>query len=177
MSMDIDVVVLWVDGNDPAWQAEKQKYSGKKTDDNNAAHRFRDWGLMQYWFRGIETFLPWVRKVHFVTWGHLPPFLNTDQPKLHIVRHEDYMPKDALPTFSSRALEANIHRIPGLAEHFIYCNDDMFFTRPLKAEQFFDEKTGLPRAQFCELPCIFKEYWTAYTVSFARNMSIINKWL
>ena len=64
--MDIDFVVLWVDGNDPQWQAQKAKYQGKTLDDSNAAHRFRDWGLMPYWFRAVEKFCPWVRKVHFV---------------------------------------------------------------------------------------------------------------
>ena len=51
--MDIDFVVLWVDGNDPAWQAEKAKYQGKTLDDSNSQNRFRDWGLMPYWFRAV----------------------------------------------------------------------------------------------------------------------------
>ena len=29
--MDIDFVVLWVDGNDPEWRAEKAKYQGAVT--------------------------------------------------------------------------------------------------------------------------------------------------
>ena len=57
--MDIDFVVLWVDGNDPEWQAQKARYQGKTPDDSNAAHRFRDWGLMPYWFRAVEKFCPW----------------------------------------------------------------------------------------------------------------------
>ena len=150
--MDVDVVVLWVDGGDPAWQAEKNKYSPVKKDDSNANFRYRDWGLMKYWFRAIEKFMPWVRTVHFVTWGHLPPFLDTGCPKLHIVRHEDYLPPEALPTFSSRPLEMNLHRIKGLAEHFVYFNDDMFITRPLDKSVFFDEETTLPKAQFGEVP-------------------------
>ena len=71
----IDFVVLWVDGNDPAWQSEKAKYSPQKTDDSNSANRFRDWGLMPYWFRAIEKFTPWVRKIHFVTWDTFRSFL------------------------------------------------------------------------------------------------------
>lgn len=43
--MDIDFVVLWVDGNDPEWRAEKAKYQGAVTDDSNSVNRFRDWGL------------------------------------------------------------------------------------------------------------------------------------
>lgn len=173
--MDIDFVVLWVDGNDPAWQAEKRKWEGK-TDDNNGVHRFRDWGLMQYWFRAVEKYAPWVRKIHFVTWGHLPPFLDISNPKLHIVRHEDYMPREALPCFSANPLEMNLHRIEGLAEHFVYFNDDIFLTRPMKPEQFFDLKTGLPRAQFCEMPCCFQGELKTWSLFWARGLGLINKW-
>ena len=72
--MDIDFVVLWVDGNDPEWRAEKAKYQGAVTDDSNSVNRFRDWGLMPYWFRAVEKFTPWVHKIHFVTCGRIPEF-------------------------------------------------------------------------------------------------------
>ena len=121
----IDFVVTWVDGNDPVWQAEKAKYSPNKNADNRNV-RYRDWDNMQYWFRAVEKFAPWVNKVHFVTYGHLPKWLNTDCPKLNIVKHSDFIPSQYLPTFSSRSIELNIHRIHGLSDKFIYFNDDMF---------------------------------------------------
>ncbi len=148
--MDIDIVVLWVDGSDPAWQAEKAKYQGKTLDDSNAPNRFRDWGLMPYWFRGIERFVPWVRMVHFVTCGHVPAFLNLAHPRLHHVRHTDFLPPEVLPTFSSHAIEMNLHRIPGLAEHFVYCNDDTFLLRPMPETAFF--RDGLPCTYGGEYP-------------------------
>ena len=140
--MDIDIVVLWVDGSDPEWQIEKAKYSGSKLDDTNSVNRFRDWGLMPYWFRAVENYLPWVRTIHFVTCGQVPSFLKLDHPKLHFVTHREFMPEDCLPTFNASAIEMNIHRIEGLAEHFLYMNDDTFIGRPLKPEAFF--KNGLP---------------------------------
>ena len=176
MQMDIDIVVLWVDGNDPAWQAEKNRYSPKKIDNSNAANRYRDWNLMPYWFRAIEAFTPWVRTVHFVTWGHLPSFLNADNPRLHIVRHEDYMPPEALPCFNSCALEMNLHRIKGLAERFVYLNDDVFIIRPMEAGKFFNEKTGLPCNQFGEMPCYLKGALNPHEVSVVRDVGLINKW-
>lgn len=148
--MDIDFVMPWVDGNDPAWQAEKAKYQGKTLDDSNSANRFRDWGLMPYWFRAVEKFAPWVRTVHFVTCGHTPEFLNLNAPKLHHVRHTDFLPTEALPTFSSHAIEMNLHRIPGLAEHFVYFNDDMLLLRPLPDTAFF--RDGLPCTYGGEYP-------------------------
>ncbi len=89
----IDFVITWVDGSDKAWQQEKRKFepAGGRQDASvdNAKERYRDWGNLRYWFRGVEKYAPWVRKVHFITWGHLPTWLNTVHPKLHIVRHED----------------------------------------------------------------------------------------
>lgn len=148
--MDIDFVVLWVDGSDPVWQAEKAKHSGKAVDDSNSANRYRDWGLMPYWFRAVEQFVPWVRKVHFVTCGHVPAFLNLNASKLHHVHHEDFMPEGSLPTFSSHALEMNLHRIPDMAEHFVYFNDDMFLLRPMPETAFFQD--GLPCTYGGEYP-------------------------
>lgn len=148
--MDIDFVILWVDGNDPAWQAEKKKYQGNTETENDSVNRYRDWGLLPYWFRAVEKFAPWVRKIHFVTWGHVPTFLNLDAPKLHIVKHEDFIPKEYLPTFSSHAIEMNIHRIPDLAEHFVYFNDDMFMLQSFQPEDFF--RDGLPCTYGGEVP-------------------------
>lgn len=145
MNLDypIDVVIPWVDDSDPAWRAEKQRYSPEKgpaSDDGEA--RYRDWGTLKYVFRGIEKFMPWVNRVYFVTCGHVPEWLNLDAPKLVHVRHADYMPAEYLPTFSSHPIELNLHRIESLSEHFVYFNDDIYVTRPTDATSFF--RAGRP---------------------------------
>lgn len=137
----IDIVVPWVDGSDPNWQAERSKFRPEVQSDSSDA-RYREWGLFQYWFRSIEEYAPWVRTVHLVTWGHLPSWLNINHPKLHIVNHKDYIPAEYLPTFSSHTIELNMHRIPGLAEHFIYFNDDVYLNFPTEPKDFF--VNGLP---------------------------------
>lgn len=151
--MDIDIVVLWVDGSDPEWQAQKASYQGKALNDSNSVNRFRDWGLMPYWFRAVEQFTPWVRTVHFVTCGHVPSFLNLNAPKLHHVRHSDYIPAEYLPTFNANTIEMNVHRIPGLADHYIFFNDDMFMLRPMPETAFFCD--GLPCTYGGEVPAAF----------------------
>ena len=143
----IDFVIPWVDGGDPEWRREKAVYSEAVKDAPLARwvdgeQRYRDWGLLRYWFRGVEKFAPWVNRVHFIIWGHLPPWLNADHPKLHIVNHRDYIPEKWLPTFSSRCIELNVHRIEGLSERFVYFNDDMYLTAPVKPTDFF--RKGLP---------------------------------
>lgn len=170
--MDIDIVVLWVDGADPEWQREKAKYQGKTVNDSNSVNRFRDWGLMPYWFRAIEKFTPWVRTVHFVTCGHVPEWLNLSCPKLHHVRHSDYIPAEYLPTFSANAIEMNIHRIPGLSEHFVFFNDDMFVTRPMPEEAFF--RGGLPCTYGAEVPVGFLGTAGIWQHLIANDLRIIN---
>lgn len=137
MSDKIDFVILWVDGNDPAWLEQKNEYSPQKKDYGNKTSRFRDWDNLQYWFRGVEAFAPWVNNVYFITWGHLPKWLNTDHPKLRIVNHKDYIPGEYLPTFNSDVIETNLHRIKELSEHFVLFNDDVFLLKPVVPEDFF----------------------------------------
>lgn len=170
--MNIDAVVLWVDGNDPAWQKEKAEYQGKKIDDSNSVNRYRDWGLMPYWFRAVEKFLPWIRKIHFVTWGHIPEFLNTQSPKINIVKHSDFIPEKYLPTFSSHTIEANIHRIKDLSEHFIYFNDDMFVLRSMSENAFF--KDGLPCTCACERPIELNGTLEAWQYAAVNDLAIVN---
>lgn len=151
----IDFVIIWVDGNDPDWQKEKNKYDTSVNDDNKGDStivRYRSWDNLQYWFRGVEKFAPWVNKIHFVTWGHLPEWLDTTNPKLNIVNHKDYIPKEFLPTFNANTIELNLHRIEGLANQFVFFNDDMFVTNYVKPTDFF--KDGKPRDIFA-LNCIY----------------------
>lgn len=147
----IDFVITWVDGNDPEWQAEKQKYAALEKNYETQEFknwvdsdiRYRDWGILKYWFRAVEKYAPWVNKIYFVTWGHIPSWLNTNNDKLIVVNHKDFIPKKYLPTFNSNAIELNIHRIKGLSEQFVYFNDDMFLNAPVKTTDFF--KKGLPK--------------------------------
>lgn len=88
--------------------------------------------------------------IHFVTWGHVPAFLNIENPKLHIVNHKDFIPAEYLPTFSSHVIELNVHRIPDLSEQFILMNDDTFIIRNMSESAFFQR--GLPCTYGGEVP-------------------------
>ena len=139
--MNIDVVIPWVDGSDHNWQKLKDQYKGLKSADKSDS-RYRDWDNLQYVFRGIEKFWPWVNRVFLVTCGQKPQWLNTNCEKLRLINHKDYISNEYLPTFNSHTIELNLHRIEELSEHFIYMNDDFFPIRPLKPTDFF--KNGLP---------------------------------
>ena len=144
----IDFVVTWVDGSDPEWLATKRRYENaaeaapRAGGEANADCRYRDCGLLRYWFRAIDRFAPWANRVFFVTCGQKPDWLDASNPKLRLVNHADYIPAEYLPTFHSDTIELNLHRIPDLSERFVLFNDDMFLLRPAKPEHFF--RKGLP---------------------------------
>ena len=142
--MEIDFVVTWVDMDDPNWKADFAKYSDKIDNTKNEVSeaRFRDHGFLKYWFRGVEKFAPWVRKVHFVTCDQKPGWLNASHPKLQLVNHTDYIPEKFLPVFNSSLIEIYLHKIPDLADQFVYFNDDFFIINHLPKERFF--RDGLP---------------------------------
>lgn len=139
MNDAIDIVIPWVDGSDLEWLAEKERCWNELHPDEkaNSNIRYQNWDNLQYWFRAVEKFMPWVNKVFLVTWGHVPKFLNTDHPKLRIVKHNEYIPKEYLPTFNSNTIEMNYHRIPDLAENFIIFNDDFFPLQPIAETYYF----------------------------------------
>lgn len=167
---NIDFVILWVDGNDPKWKAEKERYTKTKLNDIN---RFRDWDNLKYWFRGVEKFAPWVNKIHFITYGHIPKWLNVDNSKLDIVKHMDYIPEKYLPTFNSNVIELNLHRLKQLSEQFVLFNDDMFLCKEVKEEEFF--KNGLPCEMYAENINMPLGYNNTFSHTALNNIGIINK--
>lgn len=170
--MEIDIVVTWVDMNDPKWKEEFARYSQKTLNEKNGVSdaRFRDYGFLKYWFRGIEKFAPWVRKIHFVTCGQAPDWLDRDNPKLNLVDHKDFIPHQFLPTYNSVVIERYMHLIPDLAEHFVYFNDDFYIINKIEPERFF--LNGLPRdiAVFQYNPS-----WSQWYKTLKNNIRLINK--
>ena len=170
--MDIDFVITWVDMNDPEWLEEFSRYRYDKHNTRNGVSeaRFRDNGFLRYWFRGVEKFAPWVRKIHFIVNGRTPEWLDTSNPKLHIVRHADFIPAEFLPTFNSVEIERYMHRIPGLSEHFVYFNDDFYIINHLPVERFF--LNGLPR----DIAVMdYNPSWSQWYKRIKNNIRIINR--
>ena len=172
----IDFVVTWLDPNDPEWQKSYATYSPNAKGDMSEA-RFRDMEIFKYWFRAVEQYAPWVRKVFLITNGKFPEWINKDNPKLVLVKHEDYMPQECLPTFNSCAIELHMHKIQGLSEYFVYFNDDMMLNAPVTPEYYF--KNDLPcdiNKETCYNVPIYtvKDRFGIY-MSMMANIGIINR--
>lgn len=150
---NIDIVITWVDGNDPEHKQKKRQALKKLKQDEEKKKsalltgwdktRFQDNGELYYCLQSIKKFAPWVRKVHLVTDNQIPDFLTEtmkEDLKLNIVDHRDIFEgyEAALPTFNARTIETALWRIPDLAEKFLYMNDDFAFAAPVQPDCFFD---------------------------------------
>ena len=137
-SEPIDIIVPWVNPNDPVWRKDFEYWKQKETGQKDAC-RFRDMGVFNYWFRCIEKNMPWVRYVFLVlaSPSQIPSWLNVNHPKLKIVYHEQFIPKEELPTFNSSVINCYMPFIEELSDNYILFNDDFFVVKPVYENEFF----------------------------------------
>lgn len=139
VDFDIDMVFSWVDGTAIEFQRARARrmanYVVGEGDDSEA--RYRQIDELKYALRSVYMFAPWVRNIYIATDSPKPDWLG-DDPRVTIMPSEAFF-KDLsnLPTHNSHAVEAQLHHIPGISEHFLYSNDDMFFGRPVSPDLFF----------------------------------------
>lgn len=140
----VDAVITWVDGDDtPELARWLAGLGGPLQPEAAEPHRWRDNGELRYVLRSIERYAPWVRHVHLVTNGQQPAWLDLSAPGLSLVTHHDIFPEPSvLPTFNSYAIEAALHRIPGLSDRYLYFNDDVLLGRPVDPGDFFTPDGG-----------------------------------
>lgn len=101
------------------------------------ANRYRDSEELRYSLRSLVKNAPWIRHIYLVTDNQIPYWLNLESSKLTVLSHEDiFSNKSHLPVFSSPAIEANLHNIPGISKKFIYFNDDVFLGAPTLPDDF-----------------------------------------
>ena len=129
----MDIVIAYVDGQDPIWQKDYEKYMNAPV----LAKRFRDWGTLPYLFRGIQYRMPFIENVFLVVSheSQVPSWVDRDNVK--VVLHKDFIPQEYLPTFNSTTISLFMHRIPGLGEEYLYFNDDIFPVGECKPQDYF----------------------------------------
>lgn len=145
----IDAVITWVDGSDPRHAAQLSHYLaglGGIRPVAAQATRFGDAGELDWCVASILRFAPWIRTIHIVTAAQTPPLIERLQGGPHagrvrVVDHREIFAghEQHLPTFNSRAIITALWRIEGLAEQYIFFNDDFVLLRPVRPEDFFSE--------------------------------------
>lgn len=171
----IDLVITWVDGTDPAWRRKRNHYapSAHAARKANVEGRFRDHGELRYLLRSIERFWPFSGNIYLVTDQQFPAYLHADRG-LICIDHQQILAPQYLPTFASPAIESALHTIPGLAEHFVVFNDDIFLTRPVTVADFFGTQgrriylTDIPSPQTVTPDLLGGHYATALAAQWIR---------
>ena len=158
-TFEVDVVYTWVDSDDPEWQELLARHTEMPIDEASSSDdqseepdqgkvvdtdRFLCRDELKYSLRSLLKFAPWVRHVYVLTNCKPPPWFDESNERVRWVYHEEIIDAEHLPTFSSHAIEASVHLIPGLSEHFLYFNDDLFVVKPVEKSDFF-LPNGIPK--------------------------------
>ncbi len=148
VTFPVDVVYTWVDGEEPGMRAKRARYQERGTaeilDKETNASRYTSHDELKYSLRSLEMYADFVRHIYLVTDGQKPHWLDDRADGITVVDHRDIFPADVLPVFNSHAIETRLHHIPGLSDHYLYFNDDVFVGRRVTAEHFF-HGSGLMR--------------------------------
>jgi hypothetical protein len=139
----IDLVYTYIDGSDPDFIARKNEALsrlGRPTAVSALKGRFDDHDELRYSLRSVERFAPFARTIYIVTGSRVPQWLDTSRPDVKVINDVSLLGSPYTETFNSNAIESSIHKIEGLAEHFIALNDDFFFGRTTSPEDFFPEQ-------------------------------------
>ena len=137
----LDLVVTYVNPKEEGWLNEYKIFHPSYSQAESS--RFRDWGFLKYWFRGVAQNMPFINNLFFVVSNkkQVPSWVN--EKYLKIIEHKDIIPPEILPTFNSVTIEMHLDKIKDLSEKFIYSNDDFFAIGPMSEEDFFDGERPL----------------------------------
>lgn len=131
----IDLVVPYVDFQDENWLKTAKENGIEKP----SITRFRGQGdFFKYFFRCVDKNISWINNIFLLVQSEsqVPKWI--DKTKVKVVLHEDFIPKKFLPLYNSCTIEMFLHNIPDLSEKFLYFNDDMYATRELNPNDFFE---------------------------------------
>ena len=172
----IDIVVPFYNDSDDYWRGILRKYLNEENSKDRQAtgdERYRDADCFQYWFRCVEQNCKWVNKVYLIvaSESQIPEWLDTTNPKLKVVLHEEFVPKELLPTFNTLTIELYISLIEGLSDNYIYCNDDYYFLNPTNKEMFFVNDLPVYRSHREELVKFGNDYLSASDGTFYQVLN------
>lgn len=132
------LILPYVTADDAQWRKDFDS-TGRQFE----PERFRDWGTLRYLLRSYAENIPWAEVVLVVSNPSQAPAWFDGK----VVLHEDFIPKEYLPTFNSGTIEEFLPNLP-FDDDIVYTNDDIFALRPMRESDFFLD--GAPRLNFKE---------------------------
>lgn len=161
---DIDFIIPWVNGQEKRHLAKRLHYQSEISDlaeydveQSVSDKRFFQFDELKYTLRSIKKYAPWYRNIFLITDNQSPPFLMTSQLHLdritiidhcELFKHHEHL----LPTFNTRSIATNIHKLPQLSEYFVYGNDDFMFSAPVEPSFFFKNDLPVVMGEWCTIP-------------------------
>ncbi len=161
---DIDAVIAWVDGHDPAHRRKRRLWQARAVGalHENAVnpHRWAEADELGFCLRAMALNAPWLRRIFIVTDAQrpaLPDLPPAFAARIGIIDHREIFAGTgaALPSFNSLAIETALWRIPGLSERFLYFNDDVFLTAPLQPADMFEGSAPVLRGAWRDLSAMY----------------------
>lgn len=131
----VDIIYTYVDCNDEKWLKQKEKDTNVKQ-----IYRFNsDLNEIKYSVYSLNKYFKnQFRNIYFVTNnGKLPKCIKPKDNYIPIL----YSDLVGYRTYNSTVIEANLHKIKGLSEYYLYFNDDVILCRELKISDFIDNET------------------------------------
>lgn len=146
MNKKVDYIFPYVNSSDPNWQKIASNYF---PDNTWSPQLYRELGFLKYVFRGLAKNMPWLNEIVFIvsSKSQIPEWLDTNNNKIRIITHDEFIPKKYLPTFNSNTIEMFLAKIPDLSEYLIYGNDDLIPISKSEISDYFTEN-GLPRISY-----------------------------
>eukprot|EP01084_Bolivina_argentea_P084099 152194_1 len=140
----IDIVITWA--GETKTSNPRQRYNGE----------------LKYCLRSIFENIAWFNYIYIIvnneTYYNIiqnNTFINPKQANIHRVKFISLLKifrneSNAINQHNSDAIETNLHRIPHLADHYIYFNDDFFIGKKLSWNFFFilDKNRLIPRMPY-----------------------------
>lgn len=143
----VDAVITWVDGADPKHKVKLDAYLasiGGTRPRAASPTRFNSVGEIEYCVVSLLRFAPWLRTIFIVSDQQQPDFISklvgtVYESRVKVVDHSVIFAgyEQHLPTFNSMSISSMLWRIPGIAERFLFLNDDFALIRPLQPTDFF----------------------------------------
>ena len=144
----VDAVITWVNSSDENWRNKIDKYSEIKInwDNKKESVRYNSINEIEITILSILKNATFIKNIYLVTDNQQPKNFHKLQEKavvlgvnLKLIDHKVIFRgyEEYLPTFNSQTIETMLYRIPNLAEHFIYFNDDLFLINKTKVSDFF----------------------------------------
>lgn len=155
----IDAVITWVNGSSDSHRRKRQLHMSQAEaplhENATNPHRWACDDEILYCLQSIENHAPWVGTIWIVVDEETPDLRSLSdklRAKVTFVFHHEIFAEftEFLPTFNSLAIETLLWRIPGLNERFIYFNDDVFLSAPLKPTDVFQGLTPVLRGQWVD---------------------------